>query len=62
MFADETNTAARELLATVYDSLGFGAENGTWRNFYLQGADELRHGVAAAALDIGRLRPTCCAP
>ena len=51
VFADDTNTRARELLAGVYDTLGYGAENGTWRNFYLQGAYELRHGVQAAALD-----------
>jgi alkyl sulfatase BDS1-like metallo-beta-lactamase superfamily hydrolase len=51
VFADETNTAARDLLAGVYDTLGFGAENGTWRNFYLQGAYELRNGVQPAALD-----------
>ena len=51
VFADETNRAARELLAGVYETLGFGAENGTWRNFYLQGAYELRNGVEPAALD-----------
>jgi alkyl sulfatase BDS1-like metallo-beta-lactamase superfamily hydrolase len=51
VFADEGNTAARSLLADVYDTLGFGSENGTWRNFYLQGAYELRHEVQAAALD-----------
>ncbi len=45
VFADESNTTARELLAGVYESLGQGAENGTWRNFYLQGASELRDGV-----------------
>ena len=38
--------------AGVYDKLGFGAENGTWRNFYLQGADELRNGVSASAIDL----------
>ena len=38
VFADPDNTQARELLAGVYESLGYGAENGTWRNFYLQGA------------------------
>ena len=55
VFADDGHTAARELLADVYDALGFGAENGTWRNFYLQGAYELRHGVHPAALDsVGR--------
>jgi alkyl sulfatase BDS1-like metallo-beta-lactamase superfamily hydrolase len=51
VFADDANTQARELLAGVYDTLGHGAENGTWRNFYLQGAYELRNGVQPAALD-----------
>jgi alkyl sulfatase BDS1-like metallo-beta-lactamase superfamily hydrolase len=46
VFADESHTAAKALLADVYQQLGFGAENGTWRNFYLQGAAELR-GVTA---------------
>ena len=54
VFADESNTRARELLAGVYERLGYGAENGTWRNFYLQGAYELRHGVQAAALSSAR--------
>lgn len=30
------------LLASVYENLGFGAENATWRNFYLTKAQELR--------------------
>ncbi len=51
VFADEDNQQARDLLAGVYDSLGFGAENGTWRNFYLVGASELRHGVRPSRLD-----------
>ena len=51
VFADEGNRSARSLLADVYDTLGFGSENGTWRNFYLQGAYELRHEVQPAALD-----------
>ena len=50
VFADESNTVARELLAGVYESLGHGAENGTWRNFYLQGASELRHGVSGVVV------------
>jgi len=50
VFADESNTAARELLAGVYETLGHGAENGTWRNFYLQGATELREGVSGAVI------------
>lgn len=51
IFADDANQTARDLLAGVYDRLGWGAENGTWRNFYLQGAYELRNGVQANQLD-----------
>ena len=28
--------AAKDALADVYEQLGYGAENATWRNFYLQ--------------------------
>ncbi|KAI5924861.1 hypothetical protein F4810DRAFT_718684 [Camillea tinctor] len=35
---------ARAALADVYERLGFGAENGTWRNFYLTKAMYLRSG------------------
>jgi alkyl sulfatase BDS1-like metallo-beta-lactamase superfamily hydrolase len=46
VFADESNKAARERLAGIYTRLGFESEAGTWRNIYLTGAQELRHGVA----------------
>ena len=36
---------ARALQADTLEQLGYQAENGTWRNFYLQGANELRNGV-----------------
>ena len=42
VFADPGNGEAKELLAAVYDRLAYGAENATWRNFYLTGAQELR--------------------
>ncbi|MFZ2176573.1 MAG: alkyl sulfatase dimerization domain-containing protein [Rhodococcus sp. (in: high G+C Gram-positive bacteria)] len=45
VFADPSDTAAKELLARAYDTLGYGAENATWRNFYLTGALELRSGI-----------------
>jgi alkyl sulfatase BDS1-like metallo-beta-lactamase superfamily hydrolase len=45
VFADPHDTAAREALADVYDRLGYGCENATWRTFYLTGAFELRNGV-----------------
>jgi len=41
VFADPTNTKARELLARTYKQLGYGTENATWRNFFLTGAQEL---------------------
>jgi alkyl sulfatase BDS1-like metallo-beta-lactamase superfamily hydrolase len=45
VFAEPDDTTAREALASVYERLGYGAENATWRNFYLTGALELREGV-----------------
>ncbi|NUR06135.1 MAG: MBL fold metallo-hydrolase [Nocardioidaceae bacterium] len=44
VFQDPSHRAARELLADTFEQLGFGAENGTWRNVYLSGATELRAG------------------
>jgi alkyl sulfatase BDS1-like metallo-beta-lactamase superfamily hydrolase len=45
VFADPKNTNARNLLADTYEQLGYQAESGPWRNFYLSGAKELREGV-----------------
>ena len=44
VFAEPDHAAARELLADTYEQLGYGSENGTWRDFYLSGATELRDG------------------
>jgi alkyl sulfatase BDS1-like metallo-beta-lactamase superfamily hydrolase len=44
VFADPSHAGARQLLADTYEQLGYGSENGTWRNFYLSGATELRDG------------------
>ena len=44
VFAEPTHAAARALLADTFEQLGYGAENGTWRNVYLSGATELRDG------------------
>jgi alkyl sulfatase BDS1-like metallo-beta-lactamase superfamily hydrolase len=46
VFAEPENEAARELQADALEQLGYGAENATWRNFFLAGAGELREGVA----------------
>jgi len=45
VFADANNVAAKQLLADTYEQLGYQAESGPWRNFYLTGARELRQGV-----------------
>jgi linear primary-alkylsulfatase len=44
VFADDTHAAARALLADTLERLAYGAENATWRNFFLSGAVELRDG------------------
>ncbi|MGP4096546.1 alkyl/aryl-sulfatase [Nonomuraea sp. KM90] len=51
VFADEGNKEARDLLAEVYTRLGHGAENATWRNFYLMGAHELADGIVSATVE-----------
>ncbi len=38
VFADPDDEEAKEKPACVYDKLGHGAENATWRNLYLVGA------------------------
>jgi len=57
IFSDEHHPDARTLQANAFEQLGLGAENGTWRNAFLSGASELRHGnfgtpTAPAAPDI----------
>jgi alkyl sulfatase BDS1-like metallo-beta-lactamase superfamily hydrolase len=37
----------------VYERLAYGAENGTWRNFYLMGAHELRNGIPSGTVTTG---------
>ncbi|WP_406280544.1 MBL fold metallo-hydrolase [Nocardia sp. NBC_00881] len=44
IFAEPGNDAAKALQASTFEQLGYGAENATWRNFYLSGAYELRYG------------------
>ena len=45
VFADPSNNAARSLEADALEQMGYQAESGPWRNFYLTGAQELRNGV-----------------
>lgn len=46
VFADPNNQAAKNLEADALEQMGYQAESGPWRNFYLTGAQELRSGVA----------------
>jgi alkyl sulfatase BDS1-like metallo-beta-lactamase superfamily hydrolase len=63
VFADPDNQAAKDLQADALEQLGYQAESGPWRNFYLTGAKELREGVAklptpnAASPDTVRAMP-----
>jgi alkyl sulfatase BDS1-like metallo-beta-lactamase superfamily hydrolase len=51
VFAAPKSEEARELQADALEQLGYGAENATWRNFFLMGARELREGVAALPVE-----------
>ena len=52
VFSDPDNREARELEARALEQLAYGAENATWRNFFLMGAKELREGVVSAVSPI----------
>ena len=54
VFDDPSDETAKAALADVYEKLGFGAENATWRSFYLAGAEELREGIQPLTIaDLG---------
>jgi alkyl sulfatase BDS1-like metallo-beta-lactamase superfamily hydrolase len=63
VFTDAEHGAARSLYADTLEQLGYGAENGTWRNFFLSGTTELREGnfgtptVTAAPAILAQLTP-----
>ena len=49
VFANAANKAAKSWLAATYEQLGFQAESGAWRSYYLGAAAELRRGVPDVA-------------
>ncbi|BCW71035.1 alkyl sulfatase dimerization domain-containing protein [Arthrobacter sp. NicSoilB8] len=63
IFVDAGNPGVRELYADTLEQLGYGSENGTWRNFFLSGATELRDGnfgtptATAAPAIVAQLTP-----
>ena len=53
VFTDPDNQRARYLAADALEQLGYQSEPSIWRNAYLQGAEELRHGVDSSQQLIG---------
>lgn len=49
VYAQPDNTQARYLCADALEQLGYQSESGAWRNAYLTGAYELRHGTGGYA-------------
>ena len=49
VMTDPDNNSARALLADAYEQMGYQAEAGPWRNFYLTGALELRQGISGGS-------------
>ena len=47
VFADPESEDGRELLADTFEQLGYQSQSATFRNAYLQGAQELRFGTPA---------------
>ncbi|WP_427453531.1 alkyl/aryl-sulfatase [Litorimonas sp. WD9-15] len=47
IFAKEGGQPAKDWLAATYEQMGYQAESGAWRSYYLTGAQELRVGLVA---------------
>ena len=56
IFADPSNQAARDLQADTFEQMGYQAESATFRNAYLNGAQELRYGPPPVLGGAGRGR------
>lgn len=52
VYTEPESFKARIALASVYERLGYGAENAPWRNFYLTGAHELQEGAKPVPLNL----------
>jgi alkyl sulfatase BDS1-like metallo-beta-lactamase superfamily hydrolase len=55
VFTQPDHEGARQLLAAAFDQLGYQAESGPWRDVYLSGAYELRHGAPKTPLPTGMI-------
>jgi alkyl sulfatase BDS1-like metallo-beta-lactamase superfamily hydrolase len=57
VFADPSNSEARNLAADAFEQLGYFAESAPWRNAYLLAAQELRRPVAADGRRVPAISP-----
>lgn len=56
VFAQPDNQAARGALASAYDQMGYQAESGAWRNYYLAAAATLRGNAVESLSGNGQSR------
>lgn len=56
VFSQPEHDGAKQLLAKVYDQLGYQSESAPWRDVYLSGAYELRHGTPDKGIDIAIMK------
>ena len=52
IFAEPSSDEAKALQADTFEQIAFGSENGTWRNAFLAGAAELRHGTFGTPVSV----------
>ncbi|MGK2933459.1 MAG: alkyl/aryl-sulfatase [Solirubrobacterales bacterium] len=57
VFADPENQEARELTADALEQMGYQTESSTWRNAFLNGAQELRLGTMTLPFEVGTGSP-----
>jgi len=57
VFADPGNTEARELEADALEQMGYQTESSTWRNAFLNAAQELRFGTPKLPFEVGTGSP-----
>lgn len=56
VFADPNNAAGKAALASAYDQLGYQAESGAWRNYFLSASATLRGTERTGSLNNGQSR------
>ncbi|MBD8499565.1 alkyl/aryl-sulfatase [Paenibacillus arenosi] len=55
VMSEPDHEEAKQLLADAFEQLGFQAESAIWRNVYLSGAHELRHGVKSETKNTSKM-------